>query len=41
MTASEIWLVDDDATIRFVLGEALKDAGYKTRAFEVADLALA
>jgi two-component system, NtrC family, nitrogen regulation response regulator GlnG len=41
MTASEIWLVDDDATIRFVLGEALKDAGYKTRAFENADLALA
>jgi two-component system nitrogen regulation response regulator GlnG len=40
MTASEIWLVDDDATIRFVLGEALKDAGYKTRAFENADSAL-
>jgi two-component system nitrogen regulation response regulator GlnG len=41
MTAPEIWLVDDDATIRFVLGEALKDAGYKTRAFENADTALA
>ncbi len=41
MNAPEIWLVDDDATIRFVLGEALKDAGYRTRAFENAGSALA
>ena len=41
MSMPEIWLVDDDATIRFVLGEALKDAGYRTRAFESADSALA
>uniref|UniRef100_UPI002605B955 sigma 54-interacting transcriptional regulator n=1 Tax=Arenimonas sp. GDDSR-1 TaxID=2950125 RepID=UPI002605B955 len=34
MNATEIWLVDDDASIRFVLSEALQDAGYRARGFE-------
>jgi len=34
MNTAEIWLVDDDASIRFVLSEALQDAGYRARGFE-------
>lgn len=41
MNAPEIWLVDDDATIRFVLAEALNDAGYRTRVFGSGAAALA
>ena len=32
--ALEIWVVDDDEAIRFVLERALGRAGYKTRSFE-------
>ena len=41
MSASEIWLVDDDASIRYVMAEALQDAGYRTRGFESAAAAMA
>lgn len=40
MSASEIWLIDDDASIRFVLSEALSDNGYKVRSFESSQAAL-
>jgi two-component system nitrogen regulation response regulator GlnG len=30
---SEIWIVDDDRSIRFVLAEALRDAGHRVREF--------
>ena len=36
-----VWLVDDDASIRWVLERALRQAGMQTRAFEQADPALA
>ncbi len=36
-----VWVVDDDRAIRFVLTEALRDAGYAVRAFEDADTLLA
>jgi two-component system, NtrC family, nitrogen regulation response regulator GlnG len=37
----DVWLVDDDASIRWVLEKALRQAGMKPRAFEQADSALA
>ncbi len=33
MTTEEIWLVDDDRGVRFVLAEALRDAGLRVREF--------
>jgi len=39
--ALDVWVVDDDASIRWVLERALKQAGLETRAFEHADAALA
>ena len=36
-----VWLVDDDASIRFVLERSLRNAGMQPRAFESAELALA
>jgi two-component system nitrogen regulation response regulator GlnG len=39
--ALDVWIVDDDASIRWVLERALKQAGLETRAFEHADAALA
>jgi len=36
-----VWLVDDDASIRWVLERALKQGGMQTTAFEDADTALA
>jgi two-component system, NtrC family, nitrogen regulation response regulator GlnG len=40
MNRHTIWLLDDDASIRYVLREALQDAGYQVRDFEsVADAA--
>jgi two-component system nitrogen regulation response regulator GlnG len=39
--ALEVWIVDDDASIRWVLERALKQAGMTPRAFEDADAALA
>ncbi|GAB2993195.1 nitrogen regulation protein NR(I) [Arenimonas maotaiensis] len=41
MSAHEIWLVDDDASIRYVMAEALQDAGYCARGFESAAAAMA
>jgi two-component system, NtrC family, nitrogen regulation response regulator GlnG len=35
-----VWLVDDDASIRWVLERALKNGGMQPRAFEQADRAL-
>jgi len=29
-----IWVIDDDRSVRFVLAEALRDAGYAVREFE-------
>jgi two-component system nitrogen regulation response regulator GlnG len=40
MSSNQIWLVDDDASIRYVLTEALRDAGMQVRSFEQADAAL-
>jgi two-component system nitrogen regulation response regulator GlnG len=37
---SRIWVVDDDRAVRFVLAEALRDAGYTVQAFESAQAAL-
>lgn len=39
--ALEVWIVDDDASIRWVLERALKQAGMEPTAFEDADSALA
>ena len=36
-----VWLVDDDASIRYVMAEALQDAGYRARGFESAAAAMA
>ena len=41
MSRAEIWLVDDDASIRYVLTEAMQDAGLLVRSFEQANAALA
>jgi two-component system nitrogen regulation response regulator GlnG len=40
-TPLEVWIVDDDASIRWVLERALKQAGMTASAFEDADSALA
>jgi two-component system, NtrC family, nitrogen regulation response regulator GlnG len=40
MSRKEVWLVDDDASIRYVLTEALRDAGMPVRSFEQAGAAL-
>ena len=37
----DVWLVDDDASIRWVLERALRQGGLQPRAFEHADAALA
>ncbi len=38
---SRLWVIDDDRAVRFVLAEALRDAGYAVSAFEGARQALA
>ena len=38
---ASIWIVDDDRAMRLVLGAALREAGWSSRAFEDADSALA
>jgi two-component system nitrogen regulation response regulator GlnG len=40
-TGLRVWLVDDDASIRWVLERALKNAGMSPRLFESAESALA
>ena len=40
-SASHLWVVDDDRTVRIVLVQAMRDAGYKVAAFEDATAALA
>ena len=37
---SEIWLIDDDRSVRFVLAEALREAGFMVRDFDNARAAL-
>ncbi len=37
---SEIWVVDDDASVRFVLASALRDADFEVREFDHGDAAL-
>ncbi len=37
---TEVWIVDDDRSVRFVLAEALRDAGYEVRDFDNARSAL-
>ena len=39
--SARIFVVDDDRTVRFVLAEALRDAGFAVQAFDSADAALA
>ncbi len=38
--AGTIWVVDDDRSVRFVLSEALRDAGWRARGFDSAQAAL-
>jgi two-component system nitrogen regulation response regulator GlnG len=38
--AARVWVVDDDRAVRFVLSEALRDAGYRVLAFDGARTAL-
>jgi two-component system nitrogen regulation response regulator GlnG len=37
---AEVWILDDDRSIRFVLAEALRDAGFMVRDFDNAQAAL-
>jgi two-component system nitrogen regulation response regulator GlnG len=37
---SEVWILDDDRSVRFVLAESMRDAGYQVRDFDNARAAL-
>ena len=37
---AEIWVIDDDRSVRFVLAEALREAGFVLRDFDNARAAL-
>ena len=39
--SARIWIVDDDRSVRFVLAEALRDAGFAVQSFDGAQAALA
>jgi two-component system, NtrC family, nitrogen regulation response regulator GlnG len=41
MMTNKLWLVDDDRSVRIVLSQALRDAGYEVMSFDSADTALA
>src|SRR5579864_3820470 len=41
MRMAEVWIADDDQAIRFVLGEALREAGREVREFADAETLLA
>jgi two-component system, NtrC family, nitrogen regulation response regulator GlnG len=40
LTARIIWVVDDDRSVRIVLSQALRDAGYRVQNFDNADMAM-
>ncbi|MEO8743232.1 MAG: nitrogen regulation protein NR(I) [Lysobacteraceae bacterium] len=40
-TQARVWIVDDDRSVRFVLAEALRDAGFVVQAFDGGHAALA
>lgn len=40
MNNSRLWVVDDDRSVRIVLSQALRDAGYQVHSFDSADAAL-
>jgi len=40
MNNSRLWVVDDDRSVRIVLSQALRDAGYQVHSFDSADTAL-
>jgi two-component system nitrogen regulation response regulator GlnG len=40
MSGFDVWLIDDDASIRYVLTEALHDAGMQVRSFDQANAAM-
>ena len=40
MSEHQVWIIDDDSSIRWVLEKALSSAGLKVSSFETADAAL-
>lgn len=40
MNSARLWVVDDDRSVRIVLSQALRDAGYQVHSFDSADTAL-
>ncbi len=40
MNNANLWVVDDDRSVRIVLSQALRDAGYQVHSFDSADMAL-